>query len=464
MTSAAPPGATTEPPQASPATHLSATEMARRVRAGQIDPLDLVEAHLRRIDELEPHLHAFSAVLHESARAEAAHLRGRPDLGDLPLAGVPVAIKDNLDVAGLPTTHGSAATPRTPAPEDDVIVRRLREAGALVVGKTVLPELAIWPFTESAAFPPARNPWDLSRTPGGSSGGSAVAVAARMAAVAVGSDGGGSIRIPAACCGLVGAKPAPGLVPVPGGVHWYGLSAWGSLARTVGDAALMLDVMAASDAHHDPPPPDRPLRIAASTRHPVVGARLAREQRAALDGVAEAFAAAGHHVRRTTPPYPLTPFEFINLWQAGIAQDAEELDHERLEPRTRALARRGRRSKSKVRPVPATRFAARMAGWFQDHDVLLAPILATPAVPIGTWEGKGWLGTMMGAARWMGYASLWNLAGAAAVAVPAGLSSRGLPLAVQLIGPAGSERTLLGLAAQLEQVRPWPQGTDPAVR
>lgn len=436
-------------------TRLSATEMARLVRARELDPVELIDATLRRIDAVEPQLHAFAKVMAESARVEAGALRRRGDLDALPLAGVPVAVKDNVEIAGEPVTHGSRATSRQPAAEDALLVRRLRDAGAVVVGRTVMPELAAWPFTEPEAFEAPRNPWDTGRTPGGSSGGSAVAVAAGMAALAVASDGGGSIRVPAACCGLVGFKPAPGVVPLPGGrdQHWYGLSAFGSLARTVEDAALGVDVMAGTHAYRDPLPPGRPLRIAVSSRHPVFGARLGREVRAALDATADSLAAAGHAVERVDPRYPMLPTQFTSRWMAGIAEDAEGLDADRLESRTRAMVRRGRRAQRRVQPAASSAFAGEARRLFARHDVLLAPITAGPPVRIGTWRGRGWLPTMLGVARWMGYANLWNVAGAAAVAVPAGADRDGLPIGLQLVGPAGSEPVLLSVAAQLSSLR-----------
>jgi len=439
-----------------PLTRLSATAMARLVRSRELDPVDLVDATLRRIDDVEPRLHAFVAVLAETARQEAEALRRRPDLDALPLAGVPVAVKDNVEVAGQPTTHGSGATPRQPAADDALLLRRLRDAGAIVVGRTVMPELAIWPFTEPEAYEAPRNPWNLERTPGGSSGGSAVAVAAGMAALAVASDGGGSIRVPAACCGIVGFKPAPGVVPVPGvrGEHWYGLSAFGSLARSVEDAALAVDVMAGTNRYRDPLPPDRPLRVAVSSRHPVFGARLSKQVRGALDAAADALAAASHTVRRASPRYPLTPTQFTSRWMAGIAQDAEGLDVDRMEARTRAMVRRGRRLQRKVQPASHSAFAGYTRQWFASCDVLIAPITAAPPVRIGTWRGRGWLPTMLGVARWMGYANMWNVAGAAAVAVPWGMSEDGMPLGLQVVGPAGSEPVLLSVAGQLESLRP----------
>ncbi len=312
-------------------TRLPATEMARLVRSRTLDPVELLEASLRRIDALEPRLHAFVAVLERSARDQAERLRDRSDLESLPLAGVPVAVKDNIEIAGEPTTYGSRATSETPAAEDSIIVRRLRAAGAVVVGRTVMPELAIWPFTEPEAFAAPRNPWDLDRTPGGSSGGSAVAVAARMAALAVGSDGGGSIRVPAACCGIVGVKPAPGRVPLPGGnsEHWYGLTAFGPLARNVTDAALLLDVLADSHSYRDPVAATSGLRIAISTRHPVLGVRPSREIRDALSSTATALVAAGHTVAQADPRYPMLPTQFTSRWLAGIAQDFSSRRHGR---------------------------------------------------------------------------------------------------------------------------------------
>jgi amidase len=214
-------------------TGMRAVDIARAVRERRLTPEAVIRAHLDRMAEADPVIRAFQAVRADGALADAEALGRRDDLGTLPLAGVPVAVKDNIDVAGLPTRYGSAATRSAPARRDDELVRRLRQAGAIPIGKTQLPELAIWPFTEPAAFPATRNPWDRSRTPGGSTGGGAAAVATGMAALALGSDGGGSIRVPAACCGVTGIKPGPGVVPLAGGAsqHWHGLTAFGPLAR-----------------------------------------------------------------------------------------------------------------------------------------------------------------------------------------------------------------------------------------
>jgi len=437
-------------------TRLPATEMARLVRSRTLDPVELLDASLRRIDALEPRLHAFVAVLERSARDQAERLRARPDLDRLPLAGVPVAVKDNIAIAGEPTTYGSRAASQAPAQEDSTIVRRLREAGAVIVGRTVMPELAIWPFTEPEGYPAPCNPWNPDRTPGGSSGGSAVAVASRMAALAVGSDGGGSIRVPAACCGIVGVKPAPGLVPVPGGItdHWHGLTAFGPLARNVPDAALMLDVLSESHLYRDPVAATSGLRIAISTRHPVFGVRPSREIREALSSTAASLTAAGHIVASANPRYPMTPTQFTSRWLAGIAEDATWVDMTHVEPRTAAMVRRGQRAQRKVRPASDSQFAKYIRGWLSGCDVLITPVLSSPPVLIGKWSGRGWLSTMLGIGRWT-YTSMWNVAGVAAVAMPAGSTGDGLPLGIQLIGPAGSEAVLLSVAAQLERVNPW---------
>ncbi len=309
-----------EPARGSDLWALSVAEMASRVRSRRVSPADLVAAHLERIAALDPAIGAFQVVRADQAMAEAAALANRDDLAELPLAGVPVAIKDNVDVAGEPTRAGSAATSPQPAAADDELLTRLRAAGCVVIGKTQMPELAIWPFTEPAAAPASRNPWDRSRTPGGSTGGGAAAVAAGMAALE----------------------------------HWLGLSAFGPLARTVGDAALMLDVLAGTSNYANPRPPERPLRIAFSARHPLIGARAVPAVRDALARAASLLREAGHELVPQSPGYPPTlGLRFNSRWLAGIAQDVEALDHSALEPRTQRMARLGARLSNRARPASA---------------------------------------------------------------------------------------------------------------
>jgi amidase len=437
----------------------TASEIAAAVRARKRTAVEVAREHLARIAEYDQRLGAFVAVREDEVLAAAEAVDASPERERLPLAGVPVAIKDNVDVAGYATRHGSAAYPNVPVAEDDELVRRLRQAGAVVIGKTKLPELAIWPFTEPEAFGIACNPWNRDRTPGGSTGGGAAAVACGMAALALGSDGGGSIRIPSACCGVFGLKPAPGVVPLAGGAssHWLGLSAFGPIGRTVADAALMWGVLSGSapEAVGQPPPE---LRFAISTRHAVAGARVSAEVKRTVRDTADMLRADGHHARDSDPPYPADlGLRFIGRWLAGIAEDAGDLAPALLEPRTRGMARAGRFVQRRGWAPPADRdpFGAAMQRWFADFDVLVMPTLASTAVPVRRWRG-GWLRTALGSANWVMTAQ-WNLAGIAAASVPAGLGENGLPLAVQLVAPAGRERLLLEVAARLEARRPFPQ-------
>jgi amidase len=444
-------------------TRTSACELAALVQHAVVSPVEVIRAHLVRIEQLDPGLAAFTRVRAEQALAAAHALARRPDLAQLPLAGVPVAIKDNVAVAGEPTRQGSRATSPQSLPDDDPLVSRLGAAGCIVIGKTRMPELAVWPFTEPEAGGPTHNPWDRTRTAGGSTGGGAAAVAAGMAALALGSDGGGSIRVPAACCGVVGCKPGAGVVPLAGGAqaHWYGLTAFGPLARTVADTALMLDVLAGGSTYRDPQPPPRPVRVAVSTTAPTAGARVAPEVIAAVEATAAVLATAGHAVHHDEPPYPFTlGLRFSRRWLPGIADDAATvavLGLDALERRTRAMVRAGRWVKrlGLAQPAGADSLGPRLRRWFSAYDVLLMPTIASPAVALGRWRGKHWLTTTLGVANWI-CTTVWNLVGFPALSVPAGLSPDGLPLAVQLVGVPGTEATLLAVARQLEEAQPWP--------
>jgi len=433
--------------------------MASLVQQRTISPVELVQAHLDRIATVEPLISAFQVVRSDAVLKEAAALSKRADLADLPLAGVPVAIKDNVAVAGEPTRMGSAATSPDRVAADDKLVTRLRAAGCVVIGKTQLPELAIWPFTEPAAFGPTRNPWDRRRTPGGSTGGGAAALVSGMAALALGSDGGGSIRIPAACCGAFGFKPGRGLVPIAGGrkEHWHGLTEFGPIARTVADAALMLDLLSNQPGYRDPRPLEQPIRIAFSDKHPLPGAKASPTVRDAMDGLAAALRNTGHSLVNESPRYPLTlGLRFNRRWLSGIAQDAADLDLAAVEPRTARMAKLGKFLSRRTKPASADPFGRRMADWFDDYDALITPTLTKEADLIGAWDGAGWVKTMLGVANQI-YTPPWNIAGLPAASIPFGHDDDGLPIGVQLVGPAGSEPRLLSLAAQIEELRPWPR-------
>jgi amidase len=432
---------------------MTACEIADAVRTGKISAIDTVRAHLARIDAFDPRLNAFRTVRRDAALAEAAAVDARPDRSELPLAGVPIAVKDNMAVTGEQVRHGSNATDPTPSPTDDEIVRRLRSAGAVIIGITAMPELAAWGFTSSAAFGVTRNPWDHELDPGGSTGGGAAAVATAMAALAVGTDGGGSVRIPAAYCGLVGLKPGRGLLPLPGGVdeHWCGLSVTGPIARTAADAALAFAVLRGETAV----PLETPsaLRVAVSRRSPNPFGRADDRQRAAIDRAVDRLHAVGHLTVRANPPYPRTVIQrWSRRWLAGVALDAHELgvDEEKLEPRTRAMIRKGRRlvRSRGPRAIDQDAWGVRATRWLTSYDVLLTPTVATGPPPAGAFDGAGYLRTFLAAGRTVPFTPSWNLAGLPAVSVPVGMHD-GLPLAVQLIGAPGTEPRLLAIAQQL---------------
>ena len=440
----------------------TAVGIAAAVRSGQVSPTEVLEQHLERIATLDGRLGAFRLLRAEEVRAEARALEDRGDLAGLALAGVPVAIKDNVDLAGTPTRNGSAATSPEPAAADDELVRRLRAAGALPVGKTNVPELCLWPFTESEAFGTTRNPWSLDHTPGGSSGGSAAAVAAAMVPIALAADGGGSIRMPASNCGLVGLKPGPGVVPFPerGVSTWSRMSEFGPLATTVADLALTLDVLAGGAGFRAVAPPDRALRIGVSAKPGAVGVKVDPQVREAMDTTAEALAGAGHQVDTVEPPWRNgDAAAFLRRVFYGCAEDTDRLTWEALEPRTRAEARVGRLLR-RTRPAPAgppRRVLARYRAWFADHDLLLSPTLAQPPLRIGAYRGKGLARTLLGLTAYMPFPPPLNLVGFPAASVPAGACEDGLPLGVQLAAAPGGEAVLLSVARQLEGLRPWPR-------
>jgi amidase len=440
----------------------TAVGIAAAVRSGQVSPTEVLEQHLERIAALDDRLGAFRLLRTEEVRAEARALEERGDLANLALAGVPVAIKDNVDLAGTPTRNGSAATSSEPAAADDELVRRLREAGALPVGKTNVPELCLWPFTESEAFGVTRNPWSLEHNPGGSSGGSAAAVAAAMVPVALAADGGGSIRMPASNCGLVGLKPGHGVVPFPGrgASGWCQMSEFGPLATTVADLALALDVLAGGDRFRAVAPPERPLRVGVSAKPGAAGVKVDRRVRAAMEATAEALAGAGHRVETVDPPWrngDAAPF--LRRVFSGCAEDADRMTWEALEPRTRAEARVGRllRRTGRAPDGPPRRVVARFRSWFADHDVLLSPTLAQPPLRVGAYQGKGLARTLLGLTAYMPFPPPLNLVGFPAASVPAGTTDDGLPVGVQLAAAPGGEALLLSVARQLESLRPWPR-------
>ena len=455
-----------------------AARQAEMVRAGEVSPRELVQLCLDRIERLDPRLNCFRVVFAERALLEAEQAEARLRGGEeRPLLGVPVAIKDEVDVTGDVTTYGTDGFD-DPAAADAESVRKLREAGAIVVGKTLLPELAICGFTESATYGVTRNPWNPQRTPGGSSGGSAAAVAAGLVPIAFASDGAGSIRIPASSCGLFGLKPQRGRVSVaPDRARWNGMSAFGCVSRSVRDTALWLDVSLDRSADA-PPPPERPyveaaatppgrLRVAWSTAAPraVAPVKVDVVAKGAVAEMAETLGSLGHDVAQRDPDWGRIGDNSVPRYLRGIAEDFAKVPNpERLERRTQAMARLGRL-------IPERRFeqarrgeeadAARVNAIFDSCDVLMTPVMGGTALPVRRWEGRGALWTLLGMSRFYPYCIPWNHLGNPAMSVPAGFAADGMPLAVQIVGRPGEEAKLLSLASQLESERPWADRRPP---
>lgn len=434
----------------------TAGELVAKVQAGEVTATEVVAAHLERIAAVDSHVGAFQLVRAASALAEAAALDRRDDLSTLPLAGVPIAVKDNVDVAGEPTRCGSITTSGAAQEADHPLVVRLRAAGAVVVGKTRAPELCAWPFTDGL-FGVTRSPWDLTRAAGGSSGGSGAAVAAGMVPLAHGSDGGGSVRIPAAACGLFGMIAGTGVVPGdPGRSGWNGLSANGTLATTVSDAALGLAVMAGRPDLAHCAVPDRPLRIAVSAL-PWMPVDVHEAFLAAVWETAELLAACGHEVREADPSYASKPLVTAGVRaSAGIAEDAAGVPLRRFERRNRPVVLAGRviRRTGWLRTAARDRFRAEMAEFFSGCDLLLTPTLADFPVVAEGWVGRGLVPNVR-AARFAAFTGAWNVAGFPAAAVPVTRAGCPVPPSVQLVGPPGAEARVLSVAHQLEQERGW---------
>ncbi|MFC4554551.1 amidase [Georgenia faecalis] len=464
--------------------HLSALDLAAAVRRRDVSPTEVLDHTLERARRLGPGVGAFVHLAEDHARSQARAAEETLERGDAdlpPFLGVPCPVKDLVMVAGLPFEAGSAAFAGYVAPADDGVAVRLREAGTLMVGKTTTPELGLPPYTEPDVAPPARTPWDRTRGAGGSSGGSAAAVAAGIVPVAHGNDGGGSIRIPAAACGLVGLKPSRGRVSKgPLGVDGSALTADGVLTRTVRDTAAFLDVLARPwPGDHYTPRPPRTTFLDACDRDPgalrvgvlldpvnVAGAPVHPEAVAAARRAATLLEGMGHVV--DVAPVPFTPQEweaFRPLWAVGalsapIPPEADGL----LTPLTRWMREQGR-SYSGVdyanALVAVQMLARRAAAAWAGLDVVVTPTLAQPPAPVGSMRDDADPAADFEAQKaFTPWTSAWNILGAPAISVPlhrAEVDGVELPFGAQLGAVRlGDEELLLALAAALEAADPWP--------
>jgi amidase len=455
---------------------LPATEQARLIRTREVSSVELVELYLDRIGRLEPELNSFVTVRAEGAIADsrAADASG----ADTPFRGVPIAIKDLTATAGIRTTYSCRAFADYVPDYDTAVVRRIREAGFVIVGKTNTPEFGTVAFTESELNGATHNPWDLALTPGGSSGGAAAAVAAGLIPLAHGTDGGGSIRIPASCCGLFGFKPSRGRVSTAPFSALEGLSTSGPIARSVIDAAALLDVLAGYELG-DPwwaPPPERPfarevgedpgrLRIAV-TVEPPADAPVHTDCGAAARAAAGLLADLGHDVVDATPPWGDLGLidAFIAVWQVGPA--LYPVDAELLTPLNRGLAAAARAASAADYATAVVRLqtaSRRIIAFWEQFDVVVTPTLALPPVPIG-WQEEGVDGALEQLQRntlFTPFTASANLTGLPAMSLPLHRSSDGLPIGVQAIGPPAGDSLLFRLAAQLEEARPWAEARPP---
>ncbi len=463
------------------------TSLLYRLANGSVTSVELVRQSLDAIEASQPTLNAFRVVLRKQALADAARADRRRAAGQqAPLLGVPIAVKDDVDVEGVPTMFGAAGRGHL-ATTDAEVVRRLRSSGAIIVGKTNTCELGQWPFTSGPAFGHTRNPWSRNHTPGGSSGGSAAAVAAGLVTAAIGSDGAGSVRIPAAWTHLVGIKPQRGRIstwPLPEAFN--GITVNGVLARTVTDAALLLDAASGNVAgdRHKPPPIQAaeavgrapgPLTVALSTKFPfnVFRPKLNPEIRSALHAVGVQLTELGHTIVAADPDYKVgMSWNFLSRSTSGLLEWAERLGQGvQLEPRTVANLRTGRLlSENVLRKARANEAGAqRRVGYiFNLVDVILAPTTALPPPTVHHFDKRGGFSTDRAMIRACPATWPWNLLGWPSINVPAGFTSDGLPIGVQLMGPADSEPLLISLAAELEAVNGWdtkqpdPWWTEPA--
>lgn len=453
------------------------THQLYQLASGSCTSGELVRRSLEAIEASQDTLNAFRVVLTDQAIADAAAADSKREAGQdisrFPLLGIPIAVKDDVDVAGVPTRFGTEGRVRV-AEADSEVVRRLRAAGAVIVGKTNTCELGQWPFTSGPGFGHTRNPWSREHTPGGSSGGSAAAVAAGLVAAAIGSDGAGSVRIPAAWTHLVGIKPQRGRIstwPLPEAFN--GITVNGVLARTVADAALVLDAASGNAAGdlHKPPRIEAsdyvsrapgPLRIALSTKFAFAGFRptLHPEIKTALEAVAGQLEQLGHTIVAADPDYDLRmSWNFLARSTAGIPEWVERLGYGvTLDKRTRSNARMGQLlSQHILRKARAHESASqRRVGWiFNLADVVLAPTTAQPPPKVEAFDQLSGLATDRAMIRACPATWPWNLLGWPSINVPAGFTSDGLPIGVQLMGPAHSEPLLVSLAAALEAINGW---------
>ncbi|NMO89322.1 amidase [Actinomycetospora sp. TBRC 11914] len=464
-------------------TGMTATAMAAAIRGGALSPVEATEAALARIEALDPTLHAFCELTAEHARATARSVADALARGDDPgpLAGVPIAVKDLIATAGIPTRSGSPAYEHFVPDEDDVVVERVRDAGAVILGKTTVPEFGYSAVGHNPISPTARNPWNPSLTPGGSSAGSGVAVATGMAPLALGSDGGGSVRIPAAHCGIVGFKASMGRVPAypgcrderyPGVSSWESLEHIGPMTRTVDDAALLMSVLAGPDPRDRHSLPAGDVSWVDAPRGGVRGLRVAYsadwgylavdpQVREVVATAAAVFARdLGCEVTEADPGWddPSGAFWAMVIGDTDLTgMRAMVAEHgARMSPHLVDLITRPWTAE-KLTDAQVTRkhVVNRMWRFMRSYDLLLTPTLTVPPFPVAMQGPEEVDGRMVPSSAWLGFTQPMNMTGQPAISVPAGVTRDGLPVGLQIVGRHLADADVLRAAAAYEQAAPW---------
>lgn len=451
----------------------AALEQAQLIRDKTVSPLELTELYLQRIERLNPILGSYFTVMAEQAIADA---RAKTEYlatttAELPpFFGVPLSVKDLNPVAGVPCTYGVAAARNRIAEKDDGLIPRFRQAGFVLLGKTATSQLGSFPYTEPPGFLPARNPWNLAHTPGGSSGGAASALAAGLCAIAQGSDGGGSLRGPAFCCGIVGFKPSRGRVSfAPVGERLQGLATNGPLGRTVADTAAFLDVMSGyiiGDPYWLPSPKlsfhaatkvhPQSLKVGVLTELQPIG-KASRDCQQAVQQTAQHLEALGHHIELLPPPDLTELIEpFTIAWQCVLAEFAVPIFV--LERMNRWLLWRAWqvRSGKYLRAITQLQVVSRkIVQELHDYDIVVLPVYMYPAIRVGEWRSLRCRQVLENIINWIAPCPPFNASGQPAIAIPTGFTQSGLPVGVQLVGRPAADATVLAVAAQLEQANPW---------
>jgi amidase len=452
----------------------SALEQAKLIRQGDISPLELTTLYLDRIATLDSQLGSYYFVARDQAIAEAKakteQLANNSDRSQLsPLFGVPTSIKDLFPVVGMPCSYGIAALKDKIGNYDDGVVTSIKQAGLIILGKTAASQMGSLPYTEPPGFAPTRNPWNLDYTPGGSSGGAAAAVAGGLCAIAQGNDGGGSIRGPAACCGLVGIKPSRGRVSnLPMGDYQNGIATHGPIARTVADAAALLDIISGykvGDPYWLTDPeisfleatklPVKNLRIAFSSEVPSIG-KATELYHNTIVTIAQKLSENGHLVEENCPDITGLVEPFRKVWQAGVT--ASSLPMALLSPINQWLGEQTGTAGDYLKAVGEMQIISRkIVAFFEEFDVLLMPVYLHPPIKIGEWENLDFEETIAKVINWVAPCPPVNASGLPAISLPSGnFDPNGLPIGIQLIGKPASEITLIALASQLESMINFP--------